>query len=151
MRWFLTTAVLLASVACASAPVARNFENLAEYPGASFGDVWDLVIDVFGDRNWAIDNLERDSGIITTDWMSADNVSYQDCGSPGFLSSDSDHMGRFNVVVRETDDGVSMRVTTSWEATRSSDDDEISIVECLSTGILERELHEEVRERLESG
>ncbi len=147
---FPTAVMLLASMACASAPVARNFENLADYPGAAFTEVWDLVIDVFGDRNWAIDNLERDSGIITTDWMRADNVSYQDCGSPGFLSSDSDHMGRFNIVVRQTDDGVSMRVTTSWEATRSSDD-EISIVECLSTGIFERELHEEVRERLGSG
>ncbi len=151
MRWFPTAVMLLAAAACASAPVARSFESLADYPGASFARVWDLVIDVFGDRNWAIDNLERDSGIITTDWMRADNVSYQDCGSPGFLSTpDSDHMGRFNVVVRETDDGVSIRVTTSWEATRSSDND-ISIVECLSTGILERELHEEVRERLGSG
>jgi uncharacterized lipoprotein len=139
--------MLLASMACATAPVARNFASLADYPGATFAEVWDLVIDVFGDRNWAIDNLERASGIITTDWMRADNVSYQDCGSPGFLSSHSDHMGRFNVVVRETDEGVSIRVTTSWEATRSSDDD-ISIVECLSTGVLERELHEDVRERL---
>ncbi len=147
---FPTAVMLLASMACASAPVARNFESLADYPGATFTEVWDLVIDVFGDRNWAIDNLERDSGIITTDWMRADNVSYQDCGSPGFLSSDSDHMGRFNVVVRETEDGVSIRVTTSWQATRSSEND-TSIVECLSTGVLERELHEEVQDRLGSG
>ena len=148
MRWFPIAAMWVALMACATAPVARNFENLADYPGSTFSEVWDLVIDVFGDRNWAIDNLERDSGIIATDWMRDDNVSYQDCGSPGLLSVDSNHMGRFNVVVRETDDGVSIRVTTSWQATRSFDNIG-NIVECLSTGILERELHEEVQERLE--
>ena len=150
MRWFLTAVMLSASTACASAPVARNFEDLADYRGASFTEVWDLVIDVFGYRNWAIDSLERDSGVIATEWVREDNDSYRDCGSPGFRATHSDYMGRFNVVVRETDDGVSIRVTTSWQTTRNTASS-IGIVECLSTGILERELHQEVRGRLRSG
>ena len=79
MRWIPAAVITtLVSLACATAPVARDFENLAEYPEASFSEVWDLVIDVFGDRNWAIlseavaqrleklarqdDTIDRDSG-----------------------------------------------------------------------------------------
>ena len=150
MRWFPVAAVLLASTACASAPVERDFEPLADYRGASFTEVWDLVIDVFRGRNWAIESLQRDSGIITTEWVRTDNESYRDCGSAGFRASHSDHTGRFRVVVRETVDGVSIRVTTSWRAVRN-DARAIGIMECLSTGISERELHRDVRERLGRG
>ena len=148
MRRFPTAVMVLASVACATAPVARNFENLAEYPGATFGEVWDLVIDVFGDRNWPIDELERDSGIITSDWTPADNVSYQDCGGSGIFGRPQNHIGRFNIVVRESEVGVSMRVTTSWRATRTVIvEDEVDLT-CVSTGVFERELHDEVGRRL---
>lgn len=150
MRWFPITALLLASTACATAPVERNFETLADYRGASFTEVWDSVIDVFRGRNWAIDSLERDAGIITTEWVRSDNESYRDCGSAGFRANHSDHTGRFQVVVRETADGVSIRVTTSWQAVRN-DARSIGVVECLSTGISERELHREVRARLGRG
>ena len=147
MKWLLTGVMLLASTACASGPIARDFDDVADYRGASFTEVWDLVINVLHDRNWVIDNLERDSGIIATDWMRDVDVSYEDCGSAGFRASDSDHTGRVDVAVRETDDGVSITVTTSWQAVRNSSSS-IGIVQCLSTGILERELHEEVRRQL---
>ena len=149
MRWIPAAVITtLVSLACATAPVARDFENLAEYPEASFSEVWDLVIDVFGDRNWAIDNLERESGIIATDWMATDDPSYQDCGGSGIFGSPQTHMGRFNIVVRETDVGVSMRVTTSWRATRAVIvEDEVALT-CVSTGVFERELHDEVGRRL---
>ena len=109
--------------------------------------MWDIVVDMFGDRNWAIENSERDNGTISTDWTRNDDVSYRDCGSSGFRATDSDHMGRLSAVVRETANGVSVRVTTSWRVTRNSANS-ISSVECLSTGMLERELHDEVRRLL---
>ena len=146
MRWFPTAVMLLAATACASAPVARNFDDVADYRAVSFGEIWDIVVDMFGDRNWAIENSERDNGTISTDWTRNDDVSYRDCGSSGFRATDSDHMGRLSAVVRETANGVSVRVTTSWRVTRNSANS-ISSVECLSTGMLERELHDEVRRR----
>ena len=147
MRWFPTAVMLLAATACASAPVARDFEDIGDYRAVSFAEVWDIVVDMSGERNWAIESLERDSGIITTEWTSSDDVSYRDCGSAGFRATDSDPMGRFSVIVGETTNGVSVRVTTSWRVTRNSANS-ISSVECVSTGILERELHDEVRRRL---
>ncbi len=149
MKWFPTGVMLLASTACASAPAARDFDDLADYRAASFTEVWGVVIDVLADRNWAIDNLERDRGAVATDWMRDVDLSYLDCGIPGLRASDTDYTGRFDVVVRETDNGVSIRVTTSWQVVRSTSNS-VGIVQCLSTGILERELHDEVRRRLES-
>ncbi len=150
MRWFPTAIVLLASTACASAPVVRDIESFANYRGVSFTEAWDLVVGEFASRNWAIENLERDSGIITSEWASTEGDfyrSYRDCGSAGFRANFSNYRGRFHAVVREIDDGVSVSLTTSWEVTRNSANS-ISSVECLSTGLLERNLYDEVRRRL---
>ena len=149
MRWLPAAVMLLASTGCATAPIARSFESLADYSGASFTEAWDLVVDVFGDRDWAIDNLERDSGSITSQWTSDDDISYRDCGRPGLRASFSNPMGRFEVVVREIDVGVSVRVTTSWRVTKNTVSS-IGLADCLSTGVLERELHLELRRRLVS-
>ncbi len=150
MRWFLSAVVLMASTACAAtAPVVRNIESLANYRGVSFEEAWDLVVGEFASRAWAIDNLERDSGIITSEWTSAEGDlyrSYLDCGSAGLRASFSNYRGRFTVVVRETDDGISVEVTTDWEVTKSTVSS-IGVVECLSTGVLELELHRELRRR----
>ena len=147
MKWFSTAVVLLASTACATAPVARDFDPLAYYPAASFTEVGNAVIDALVDRNFVINNFDRDNGIIATDWLRDVDASYWDCGSAGFQGSDSDHSGRLDVVVLETEDEVSIRVTTSWQVVRNTSRS-IGIVECLSTGLLEREVHDSVRRRL---
>ena len=147
MRWLLTAVVLMASAACASAPVAQDFDEVSDYRAVSFTEVWDAVVDMSLDQNWAIDTSDRDRGLITTAWTSADDVEYRDCGIPGFRATHMDPMGRLDLVVRETDNGASVTVTTSWRVTRNSVNS-LGNVECLSTGTLERELHDAVRRRL---
>ena len=149
MKWFSTAVVLLATTACATAPVPRDYDTLAYYPAASLTEVGDAVIDVLVDRNFVINNFDRDNGIIATDWLRDVDVSYWDCGTAGFRASDRDHSGRVDVVVLEADDEVSITVTTSWQAVRNSSNS-IGVVECLSTGLLEREVHDSVRRRLRS-
>ena len=150
MRWFPTAIVLVASTACAGVPpVVRDVESLANFRGVSFTEAWDLVVGEFASRGWTIDNLERDSGIITSEWTSAEGDlygSYRDCGSAGFRANFSNYRGRFHAVVREIDDGVSVSLTTSWETTRNSSNS-INIVECLSTGLLELDLHRTLRRK----
>jgi len=146
MRWFPTAIVLVASTACASAPVVRDVENLANYRGVSFTEAWDLVVGEFASRNWTIENLDRDSGAITSEWTSAENDSYRDCGSAGFRANFNNYQGRFNVTVRETDDGVAVTVNSSWQVTRNSANS-IGIVPCLSTGVMERDFHRALRRR----
>ncbi len=147
MKSLSTAVILLAATACASAPVRRDFDPLAYYPGASLTEVGNAVIDELVDRNWVVNDFDRDSGIIATDWSSDVDASYWDCGSAGFRASYSDHSGRVDVAVLEADDVVSIAVATSWQAVRNSSNS-IGIVECLSTGLLERELHNSVRRRL---
>ena len=146
MRWFPTAIVLVASTACASAPVVRAVESLTNYRGVSFTEAWDVVVGEFASRNWTIENLDRDRGTITSEWTSAGNDSYLDCGSAGFRANFSNHQGRFNVAVLEIDDGVAITVNTSWQVTRNSANS-IGIVECLSTGVLERDVHRALRRR----
>ena len=149
MRWFPAAIVLVASTACATAPVVRDIESLDNYRGVSFTEAWDLVVGEFANRGWTIESLERDSGNITSEWVSAEGdlyESYRDCGSAGFRANFSNYRGRFHAVVREIDDGVSVSLTTSWEATRSATNS-IGIVGCLSTGYLELDLHRTLRRR----
>ena len=144
-----TLCFALVFAACATAPVARQFDRTATFPGADFDAVWNAVIDLFGERGWAIDNMEKNSGLITTDWMTADE-SYLDCGSAGALGRNYDQMGRFNIVAREQSDGVSLTVNTTWRARRQVLDGNPGATECFSTGVLERVVHEQVTLRIGS-
>ncbi len=134
--------------ACATAPVARQFERRATVP-AEFAAVWDAVIDIFGERSWAIDNMDRESGIITTDWMLTGQLadSYMDCGSAP-LATDREHMTRFNIVVREAASGSYITVNTAHRVKRYLlGDPPAGVINCVSTGVLESEIHEEVTRR----
>jgi hypothetical protein len=146
MRSITLLLLLLALVACATAPVARQIDRQVNLPGVDFDDAWNAVIDLFGERNWTIDNMEKASGFITSDWMGTSTGTYVDCGSPG-IGADQNHRGRFNVVVREGNGGVSVTVNTTWQATRVLMG-ERGAIECVSTGLLEREVHGEIRRRL---
>lgn len=134
--------------ACATAPVQRTFARQVIVPGVSYDRVWNSVIDVFGERNWTIANMEKASGFINSDWMSTSlRNGYFDCGKGG-LADDQDWKGKFNVIVREapSNAGVSLQVNTSFQATRVLLEARTA-VECVSTGKLEQELHSTVMER----
>lgn len=142
----------LALAGCmATAPVAREFDRTAAIPGADFNRVWDSVIDLFGERTWAIDNMERASGLIVTDWMNAGDrgADIMDCGRPGGLAVDSSPSVRFNVVVREGEGTPTLTVNTNMRTLRGLGNNQ-AFVDCLSTGVLEREVHEEVMRRVGS-
>lgn len=130
-----------------------DFDRETTIP-ADIEAVWNAVIDVFGERDLAIDRMERASGFIGTDWMtsgwvtSAPHVGYLDCSgkmSFGKPVRPSAHEGRFNVVVRESDDEVVLKINSIWRAYRNAER-----VDCLSTGLIEEELHAEVRTRAAS-
>lgn len=92
-RMYVSCVAVLALWGCASAPVQRDIQRASLVEGADFDSTWAAVVQVFAERTWSIDNLERDSGIITTDWMMTDALSdaYMDCGSAGLLGSHGEH------------------------------------------------------------
>lgn len=150
-RPFVALSALVLS-ACATAPVPRDIQRTAIVEGADFDRTWDAVIDVLGERTWAIDNVERASGLITTDWMLTGEASddYMDCGSASFLSAHRDHEVRFNVLVRDSDVGAELTVNSAMRATswNTLDGTPEGAAQCVSTGVLEGEIHDEVMRRV---
>lgn len=140
--------LLLISIlgACATAPQSYDVQRTFQY-SESFDEVWSAVIDTFGEMGYPIDNMERASGFITTERMAVGRGNpYSDCGQPG-LMVDSDHTGRFNVVVREEGAGTSVTVNTDWQAVRSLGDNR-TVVNCVSIGAFEQEFATTLSERL---
>jgi hypothetical protein len=135
---------ILVALSCASAPKAHSFNRTNTFP-VDLDATWSAVIDAFGELNIPIDNLEKDSGLITTDWMRVEK-DYMDCGGSG-ISVDSNHRGRFNVVVRQEGAGTKMTVNSVFTATRSFGDSSAER-SCVSTGFLENTLHRLVAERI---
>jgi hypothetical protein len=117
---------------------------------------WNAVIDVFGERLWAIDNMEMASGLITTDWMSVgeqDALEYMDCGIATRYGNMPEEpivgdQVRFNIVVRDATDGTTVTVNALM---RALSDIDASVRDCVSTGLLEREIHEQVAGRVTQG
>ena len=133
---------------CAAPPVATEFDDAATF-ARSFDDVWTAVMEVFADNMWAIDNLEKDSGLITTDWLSigGDWSKYADCGKD-FASTQSltTDAVRFNVFVKQVGPDVVVRVNCLF--TQASSIWWSGKVECLSKGYLEAKILAEVNEKL---
>lgn len=133
----LVSVVVLA--ASASAPRRHAFEKSLTTP-AGYDATWAAVVDVFGENNWAIANLEKDSGIITTDWMRLDGEGGQaDCGDSG-LAIEHGREVRFNVLVRGDDETAEVTVNTTLREYRSFDGRSF-YADCTSTGVIEGRIH----------
>lgn len=137
---------LLVLASCATAPVQRQFDPAVTLRGVDPDAAWTAVVDLFAERNWTIDNMDRASGFIGTDWMGTrPGDGFLDCGSAG-LAVDTDHNGRLNVTVREAPDGVRLTVNSTWRVVRDFAGNHV-IVDCVSTGEIERIVHTEVAAR----
>lgn len=149
----IATAALLTvgTTACASAPARYPVDRRITVARASFTQVWDAAIDAVADRGWPLDEIDRASGVLVTDWLVGVDPAWYDCGSPGLFDHQYNQAGRVTVVVREADDGVSLAVNTAWRAVRKGSDVEDAPydVPCESTGVLEPEFHDSVLDRVE--
>lgn len=140
---------------CATAPVPRQIVKAFTIE-APFDEVWQAVIESFADMNLPIANMEKDSGLITTDWEiyprgKAGNV-YCDCGGLG-LNVEIERRGRFNVFVRRlTEYSCELKVNCIYNQTiqpaLAKGSTGITSRNCISTGKLEAEMFEMVKSKL---
>ena len=146
MRVMCVLGCALAAAASATAPQARKVTTTANVQ-ASADATWDALIDLFAEHNWAITNVERSSGLITTDWMSlgSDGPTVADCGGSGLSSEDGTSV-RFNVRVKEQEAGAVVTVGAGFRQSRSYDGKQWT-VDCVSKGTIERLIHREVASR----
>jgi len=148
VRLAVVVCAAVAALASASAPKSHTFEKSMRTDG-TFDQTWSAVIEVFADRNWAIQNMEKDSGLITTDWMSlGSDSSFADCGGSGIASVAKREI-RFNVLVREEESGARITVNATFRELRTFDN-QVAYVDCTSTGNVEQLVHELVETSLAS-
>ena len=140
---------------CATAPAPRQIVKAFTIE-SSLDDVWIAVIDTFAEMNLPIANMEKDSGLITTDWEiyprgKAGNV-YCDCGGLG-LNVEIERRGRFNVFVKRlTENSCELKVNCIYNRTIqpafAKGSDGITSRNCISTGKLEAMMFEIVKSKL---
>ncbi len=84
----------------------------------SFGRTWDAVIDVFGERNIPIKQMERASGFIATDNLA---LGREDQRSAKFWATCERRLppthAVYNVIVRGDSTNTTVKVNVKWERT----------------------------------
>ncbi len=98
---FISSIAILASCASYKPPKQYKFPKKQTF-NLNYDVVWSRVVDWFGSRNTPIKNIDKSSGIITTEYNLGVNEysNYCDCGKPGGLQHFEELFGNFNVVVR---------------------------------------------------
>ena len=152
MRNLLVILIVLSMVGCATPPAMYTFNPVVNIR-ADYDAVWSEVVECFAIGNLPISTIEKDSGLIVTEWMDARGRSntkerFCDCGSAA-LEIPNWTRGKFSVFAKETNDGsVDLRVTCMFQQKRPFGDT-WSIVHCNSTGFLEGLVQDYVRAKVE--
>lgn len=147
--------VCLFLIACATAPVPRQIVNTFPIE-KSFDLVWQAVIESFAELQLPIQNMEKDSGLITTDWIDfkgQKNTDYCDCGGLG-INVERSRNGRFNVFVKNiSKNSCEIKVNCIYQQTiqpvTAKAWDAISTRKCISTGKLEKDMFELIKSKLD--
>lgn len=135
--------------ACASAPAPRTIVNSFAIE-ADYDAVWSALIETFAELQLPIENMEKDSGLITTDWIEftgQTNEGYCDCGGLG-INIEVNRLGKFNVFVKKvTENSSEMTVNCMYEQTIRFGDT-VNRRKCISTGNLEQEMRDLVTSKI---
>ena len=138
---------------CATAPLPRMIQD--SFPiDKSYDEVWAAIIETFSEMHFPINIMEKDSGLITTEWFSfsgQSNEGWCDCGGLG-MNIEVNRQVRFNVFVKKTsENSCNLKVNCLFEQVYYfSLDEGRSLLKrpCVSTGLYEREMFEVVKEKL---
>jgi len=126
---------------CATAPVPQQIVNSFKIDRA-FDSVWVAVIETFSDLQLPILNMEKDSGLIVTDWIDfkgQDNNGYCDCGKLTWKKEET-REGKFNIFVKKiTEASCEIKINTMYRQIIINYGDKR---DCVSTGKLEKEFYD---------
>ena len=85
IRVLAACAALLLLPACVSAPKSYSFKKSWSI-GTDFDSAWTATVQLFAENNWPVATLEKDSGIIASEWVTIPHKNDAcDCGSAGLL------------------------------------------------------------------
>ena len=142
--------LLVALASCGTQPVVTDFDDSVTL-AADYDTVWTAVIQLFAEGNWAIDMVEKDSGIIVTDRLGLDvpyeNLEkYADCGTIMLNEKRTPSTVKFNVFVKRVGDATAVTINCGFRSLEMSG---IPTYDCPSKGYLEAQLFEKLREMVE--
>lgn len=135
-----------------SIPVPRQI--IMAFPiEAPFDLVWQAVIESFAEIQFPIMSIEKDSGLITTDWIDftgQKNTDYCDCGKHVFGLAEGSRSGRFNVFVKKTSSSsCEVKVNCMYQQTLVKlNGNFYKNKTCVSTGNLEAKIFELIKSKL---
>lgn len=139
---------------CGSLPEPRIITNIFTIE-ADFDSIWTAIIETFSDLQLPIQNIEKASGLITTDWIDftgETGKTYADYGKLALLETASTLEGKFNVFVKEMikENSYEIRVNCTFEQnTQNFEGDFIRRIRCVSTGELEAEIYELILSKID--
>ena len=137
--------VFACATSCVTAPKYHSFKKSWKM-SSGFDQVWGAAIELFAEKGWEISTLEKDSGIISSEWIGvATGSDVCDCGGSGIASA-RNRQGKLNIYIKRGIDGATVIVNTSFREYRSFDNN-AWWQECTSTGNLEARVHEEILNR----
>lgn len=140
--------VLAMTLGCATAPAPHTIKNAFHFTDG-YDEVWAAVMESMAELSLPIQTLEKESGLIATDWISFEGLDACDCGSAGIMT-DSDRQGKFNIFAkRNAAGGVDVKINTVFQVRRSFDTTS-RVITCYSTGLLESKLNGWINDKLKT-
>jgi len=140
-------ALALVLASCATPPQIHHFDKSWDMP-SSFDKTWTATVEVFAEKGWPIANIEKDSGLIASEWVRLNaNDGFADCGSPGLAISESREV-KFSVFVKDGTSSPRLTVNTQFREHRRLDTSRF-IQDCTSYGTLEARIRRQILDILE--
>lgn len=149
MKIFSAIVIALLISACATAPKHHEIYN-DDTINRSFDQVWTALIEVMAEFNLGIATIEKDSGIIATDWIDyygTKNDQFCDCGGLG-LGIEKKRIGKFNVFIKALNEETTMITVNSTFNQTYEMMDTMFERNCVSCGMLEKQIIDSVKSKL---
>jgi hypothetical protein len=141
-QWFVLSVTGIVSACTWQPPQTYPAPAPVSIP-ASFGRVWDAVVDHFAEHNVPIKTIERASGIIATDAMAVPlslSTQYADCGSDALIGPYTADLASYSIRVQGDSSATTVRVTMSITSRGPAGT-------CSSKGQYEKELVADIQHR----
>ncbi|HEV7705013.1 MAG TPA: hypothetical protein VGO46_12010 [Gemmatimonadaceae bacterium] len=145
----LLVTIYLAISGCSPVPPAQVAPRTGTPVSASQSKTWEVVIELFSERNLPIKNMDRASGFIATDPLGVplEEQPGVDCGKSVIHVPNPPRTATYSVFVRGDSTSSTVKAAVRW--TSQSNDELKVLIECTTTGDWESAFERDVKTRVE--
>ncbi|MDE2737468.1 MAG: hypothetical protein OXI72_23960 [Gemmatimonadota bacterium] len=106
---------------CASPPQQYDFKKDFLLPDVDQDAAWSAIVGLFAEKNWTITTMEKDSGIIVSDWLGLtdkDGKQFADCGTTKWFVAAKGRTAKFNLFLHKPEQGLQLVINTNFRELR---------------------------------